>query len=533
MKKLSSIKKLFSMAAVFVVAIFCAITFCACKPPVSSTSADMSKVFAGTNGGVTAIYDGYLYFINGTKNNDGSSLSSNKKSAICRVKINSETGEIDDKSYEVVVGDLVGYKNGSIYIFGDYLYYATPSSGKNKLGTVMYNKTKFMRYDLVNKQSYEIYTSELNDSAEELDYTYYISGGTVNLVVYEKNNKTITSIKVNTSCSTNFVIKNVESVVLSQNFGQSETQGADVDANSYIFYTKQSGILTQSGNPAVYMIMPTASGEKDAVCLADEGKQISIQTIKNGKLIFSEDTIIYVTKIDATTRTLQNAMPISYISVDNIIYVEIGENDATILYCNDDGEIFLIEWKEGQIVDLENAQRHVIDKPGDDFTFIGLVTVEEEYPLDDSKTGTEGAPAGEEHGSSGSPEEDDGGGSGGGKEPEEPKTYTQNVVYLIYFSDSLVYKLEIKREVLNEDKSHKETPTYEYATSMSSIQLSKTKFEAPSGKLIPEVIGNYLYIFAKDLDDDEKQTDNIYMFRVDLRGEGNKDKYASFVGIKE
>ena len=143
-------KRFFKGLVCCVIAVSCVLGFSACKKKISDTSVDYSKtVYNGqqTNGGITAVYNGYLYFINGTKTNDGTKLTKNTRSAICRVKLNSD-GSLAEDSYEVVVDNLVGYDYGSIYIFGDFLYFTTPNSAKNYEDTTLYYQTKFMRFRL-------------------------------------------------------------------------------------------------------------------------------------------------------------------------------------------------------------------------------------------------------------------------------------------------------------------------------------------------------------------------------------------------
>ena len=179
-------KNILKTCACFVLAFVCLIGFSACGKKVSPTTTDSSKTMYNgiqTNGGITAVYNGYLYFINGTKSKDGASLKKTKRGAICRVKIDNN-GKIDSNTYEVVVESLAGYDYGSLYFFGDYMYYTTPNSAVNYEDTVLFNQTKFMRYDLVNKKSYNIYTTKKNDSNEKLSYAYYIVGGELELVVY-------------------------------------------------------------------------------------------------------------------------------------------------------------------------------------------------------------------------------------------------------------------------------------------------------------------------------------------------------------
>ena len=117
-------KKFFKGLLLSVLAFVCVFAFSACGDPISDTTVDLSKVEISngqtTNGGITTIYNGYLYFINGTKTNDGKSATGNKRGAIARVKIDAE-GKLDETTYEILVDDLVGFSNGSLYFFGDYM----------------------------------------------------------------------------------------------------------------------------------------------------------------------------------------------------------------------------------------------------------------------------------------------------------------------------------------------------------------------------------------------------------------------------
>ena len=52
--------------------------------------------------------------------------------------------------------------------------------------------------------------------------------------------------------------------------------------------------------------------------------------------------------------------------------------------------------------------------------------------------------------------------------------------------------------------------------------------------MVPEIIGNHIYFFAKAIDSAEKDTTDIYLHRVDLSEiEDDSDKFASIVAKKE
>ena len=88
------IKCVLSVALVFVIAF----SVTGCKKKISSTTTDTDKVMSvdgkSTNGGTTVVYDGYLYFINGTKTNDGTNAKDNVRGAVYRVSYDEETGVV-------------------------------------------------------------------------------------------------------------------------------------------------------------------------------------------------------------------------------------------------------------------------------------------------------------------------------------------------------------------------------------------------------------------------------------------------------
>ena len=76
-------KKILKVTLSVALAFVCVFSFTACKKKVSATTVDTSKVVStngiSTNGGVTVVYDGYLYFINGTQDSFNSISSSIKE----------------------------------------------------------------------------------------------------------------------------------------------------------------------------------------------------------------------------------------------------------------------------------------------------------------------------------------------------------------------------------------------------------------------------------------------------------------------
>ncbi len=495
-------KKLIKSCLSIVLAATVVFSFTGCKKKLSATTVNTEnvKVVNGvsTNGGMTVVHGDYLYFVNGTKSNDGKSAKKNTRSAICRVKYDASTGKVTDtNSYEVVVSDLVGFKNGSMYFFGDFIYYATPSSEKNKKGEILYNKTKFMRYDLVNKKSYELFTTSLNNSEETISYAYYVVGDALNLVVYETKAATITSLKIDKNVATNYVISDVKSCILSTNNGICETTGKTVDANSYVYYTVSPRVDLENGvvelpqeGTRVFRTSPTVNNSK---LICNNGEDVALVTIKAGKLLTAIGDIIYVHEItgsETETLTFDSGKTVSYLTHENVVFMN-EDGTISVLYFGGTGddatsEVAIVTWKNGTEIKYEEIS--VLDPP-EKFEMVTVTTIDEVVTEDD-------------------------------KDTDEDEFKTEKVQVLIYIADSIAYKLEIAREDANHNMVR--------STYSDPVKLSTTKFDASTGLITPEVVGNYMFGIA--VDDDTNQS---YMFQVDLTGKDDSTHKATKMMIAE
>ena len=491
-------KKFIKCCFSLVLAVTVIFSFTACKTKISKTTTNVSKVAVvngvSTNGGMTVVRGDWLYFINGTQTPSAKNLEGNKQSAICRVKYDASTGKVNSKTYEVVVSNLVGFDDGSINFFGDFMYFTTPCEEKNYKGDVLFNKTKFMRYDLVNKKSYEIYTTVKNSSDETISYAYYVVGDDLHLVVYEKSNATITSIKIGDEPKTNYVIKDVVSCVLSENYGASVTEGKDIDANSFVYYTVSPVVdledsvveLPQDG----VRVFRTSPAKNNSKLIANNGEDVTLLCVRAGKLLTNIGNIVYaheITGANNETLAFNFSNVISYQTYENVIFLENSDGSISVLsYNKDTYEVVVTKWFDG--VTLEHNTVSVLDK-SDAFEFVTTITVDEIVVEDDEET-------------------------------DEDETKKEKVQSLIYIDDKSVYKLEIARE----------NSSGEMVQSRHSqpIKLTITDINSSSGMLVPEVIGNYLFIYATNKDDSK-----IYMYQADVTITENAEKSATFIGIKK
>ena len=369
-------KKFLKSFLAIVICVCACLTFTACGDTVKSkTSNDTSKVMS--NGGIVLYNDGWVYFVNGSiKNTEDNIESINTQATIYRAKANAR-GEIEyttkddgegnlvkDKMVKVekIVTSLVGFENGSIYVFGDYIYYATPHTGKNSSGKMLNGKTEFRRFDLVNKYDQLIYTTKKSD--DTISYEYYKQGEGLYLVVYEETSKTLTSLKVDSKITKSFERKDVTSAVFSEDNAQTETSSI-IGSDSFVYYTmsydKDSVIRT--GN-RVFSIKPNGAKEEKL----SEGITISLLSVHEGFLVYADEEYIYAEKITDDTEELNvnNSNIVCYSTYKDKEVIFIADSGKLAVLTCDNKNLRKIKWVNNEL-SYEN-----IEKLDDDVTFIGI-----------------------------------------------------------------------------------------------------------------------------------------------------------------
>lgn len=485
-------KKFLKIITSLSLAFFVLFGLTACKTPLSSTTVSDEKSIVNsksTNGGITAVRGEYLYFVNGTVENDGTSSRGNTQGSICRVKYDNVAGKVaEGAEVEIVVSDLVGYDEGSINIFGDFLYYTTPCDSVNYNGTALNYKTEFKRYDLVNNQTYSLYTSYLNDSSEVVSYSYYIVGDELYLLIYEDVTATITSLKIDDSTSVAYKIEDVTSCVFSDNFGKRVDENV-VDANNFVFYTKAPTIAADGYDEGskVYKTSPNKDNSKwIGNESADDIKhnKVEILSIKNGKLIYSDEsditnkTFIYAQAIGENTM-------LSFADEDIISHKAYDSEDDMILFDEQaDGSVSVVAYNSTsyQIVYIQKESGenvpHTIINFGEEtkVDFVGTTSLS----VDEINA--------------------------------EGNVVETNVIeYLLYTvtddSDVSLFKIELKRngEIVT-------SPNLELLISSDDGMV------AMDGLVMPEVIGNNLFVMV-EYENDNKKSEGVYLHFADITKE--------------
>lgn len=311
-------KKLLSLA----LAIGIALSLVACTNGWKSTVTDYSGEVS-SNGGFAVVKGEYVYFINGVESNTAdNTFGVPVKGALLRAKV-ADLGK-DNAATEVVIPKLfysnADEANRGFYIYGDYVYYATPSTEKDKTGAVQNSTLKFARTKLDGTDTTEI-TSVKNLTA---GYKYIQDGEKVYLVVNttDSDNKNVLisydATKKNTVLSTSGTV---------QNFAFSEDL-----TKTYCYYVETAHDEERDEDESFQNVVKfNFNGDaKTTVLEGSDGTQGATFTLikDTGANLFYSKT--YVDTTVATTVKYYASKNGEFTGANNVLLSESTTNAATI-----------------------------------------------------------------------------------------------------------------------------------------------------------------------------------------------------------
>lgn len=140
-------KKLFSVFAAVLVLVICIAALVACNPyKADSIGSGDSSAAVESNGGYVVKQGRFIYLINGYVGESADNAwGAATKQGIVRAEI--KDGKVDPKSAKLVVPKSVYNSSnvGGIAIHGDWIYYTSVNTDKDKSGTASTVNTDFMR----------------------------------------------------------------------------------------------------------------------------------------------------------------------------------------------------------------------------------------------------------------------------------------------------------------------------------------------------------------------------------------------------
>lgn len=220
----------------------------ACGGSKGKETVDISLASSG-NGGMVVRRGDYVYFVNGyssysvytTKNldrkftvgglycakiNDNAELTYDENGSLSNVKQLSSS--------------LAGFESTSLYVFGNYVYYTTPTAEVNKQGELKTARLDFYRVRIGGGKSERVYRSSSN--ATDIDFEYYYANGSVYLMVNE--NGTLKRVNAYGDFDSTEVARGITTLVLPR-----DTDNVfESDSYKNIFYAKTN----QDGKIEIY-----------------------------------------------------------------------------------------------------------------------------------------------------------------------------------------------------------------------------------------------------------------------------------------
>lgn len=191
----------FVAAATFLGAAF-AFSGCGAEVYKGETLTDYvsSENAAVSNGGFVVEKDGFVYFINGMEDYTVSNeFGEVVKGALMRIaKTDLESGNYANVKTVVPMLFVAQNFDAGIYIYGDYVYYATPTTDKNMSGEVENSWIDFKRAKLDGSETMKNYYFRLSSNSSK--YRFVEEGGVV-YCLYEEDSK-LKSFNTETNVST-------------------------------------------------------------------------------------------------------------------------------------------------------------------------------------------------------------------------------------------------------------------------------------------------------------------------------------------
>lgn len=317
------------------------LTLVACSPSFKSTVTDYSAGEVTSNGGFAVEKGDYVYFINGVEQKTASNTFGKvEKGALYRMK-KSDIGS-GVKAELVIPKVMYANRNGinnGIFIFGDYVYYATPSDRKDSAGDVMTGSTEFTKTKLDGTDSKIIATVKDSD-----EYRFVKSGEQVFLVINTTNDDEESILRVYNADTQEMVYetKAITSYMLSDDI-----------ALEYAFYTtKVHNDQTDSDESFNALHMLKLDGSSDVEILIGAGTYsdaengigiagVTFELVKvTDKLLIVTQTTVatsdvkmyYGIKISDIVTEKTGETPITKTNGDNLVLLDKGTSFASSIF---------------------------------------------------------------------------------------------------------------------------------------------------------------------------------------------------------
>lgn len=322
-----------------------------------------------SNGGLAVTKGDYLYYVNGfqtyqnlVKDQDnvwGKQLFG----AIYRVKVTNNNIEHDEngfvKNSEVVVPQIVGTENACFYIYGNYIYYATPNMQVDEYGNLLNTRSNICRIKLDGTDNKVLYTTDQTLTStkwtmfklDNTDYVVMLDGS--KLISIDANAKKPTTTVMAKGVTSAGLIKVDKDIPTDSNYNSTSVING---VNNYVYYTRDitedDKLGTLGGNYFARVKIGTSNEEK----VATNGNSYEIVEAKNGNLYYnctaknSSNTVLCKYELSekaALNETKETKISYATYTYSLILNSDFASENAKVVAIDSSNNIILIT--KGQV----------------------------------------------------------------------------------------------------------------------------------------------------------------------------------------
>lgn len=370
------------------------------------------------NGGFVVQKGEYIYFANAyTGYSTIGSKTSNDfgkvvEYSLYRVKVssvNNKTIEYDEnglpKNVEQVVSKVVGFENSGFYIFGDYLFFASPNIHKTKEQKNRYDLISFFSVKLDGTNLQELYTTSGTGEWSVLSITE--NNKTYNyLVTIEKIEREVDGTKKEVTDVVRHTISNgklEDKTVLVQN-ATSAVMAKEVKyaMDKYVYFTaSRSKQETDSGISGNLLKRVNVHDKTINDFSTPSGNTITLIKQQNGVVFYTKQTntvsgYYYYRDITGQEKQLTswtgitnlifmgyengNALPVVYNYQNSLVMQNLGSFEVTVLSSNQDVPIFV--WGDYIYIKTSKGISRISYKDKQEQVVVEATVEENQYDFD-------------------------------------------------------------------------------------------------------------------------------------------------------
>jgi hypothetical protein len=356
--------KIISILVVFVLAIGI-LSGCGGFQPLSGGPSVDATVTS--NGGMAVQKGNYLYFVNGFVSSQSLVEGDNKygdvqNAGIYRAQLNESNGLMYDEednlvNVELLVPKVVGFENGGLYLFDNYIFYASPTILKDRTGEVQFDLLDFYMAKLDGTGVTKIYaTEEYSNSAT---FAFYKLENIIYLVVFDGSK--IVSVKIENAKASSPVtmVESATSVAFPKITEYNANNNSVALLNQFIYYTRSlndsDNTIIEVGNVLAKVKIGTTLEEK---LIQDNVWTYSLGRVLNNSLYYSkhnnntlsskqyfrsleENNFLETPETQLTTTYYKNVAVLQFEAGNNRGVVV--SNDSELLYVKNINEVDGIE----------------------------------------------------------------------------------------------------------------------------------------------------------------------------------------------